>query len=99
MKDKKFRESHAFIIDYCNDDEDAANDLVETFLNRSLTSRLGIRLLVKHHLKLREQIHQQRATVSITTLGILGTHFNVRRYIYFVLYFVIFSWCELFNLG
>lgn len=57
-----FRESHAFIIDYCNDDEDAANDLVETFLNRSLTSRLGIRLLVKHHLKLREQIHQQRAT-------------------------------------
>jgi len=57
-----FSESHDFIIDYCGNDTDAANDLVQSFLNRSYTSRLGIRLLVTHHLKLRDQIDQQRAT-------------------------------------
>lgn len=51
-----FRESHHHIVDYCGEDEEAANDLVKKFLDRSLTSRLGIRLLVTHHLLLRQQI-------------------------------------------
>lgn len=55
-----FRESHHHIVDYCEGDEDAANDLVKNFLDRSLTSRLGIRLLVTHHLLLREQIHTDK---------------------------------------
>ena len=59
-----FRESHDFIVDHCGGDEDQANELVQSFLDRSLTSRLGIRLLVTHHLLLRQQIHQQRATVK-----------------------------------
>ena len=70
---KSFRESHDFIVDYCGGDEDAANQLVQSFLNRSLTSRLGIRLLVTHHLKLRQQIHQQRAQVSLLRTSLIPT--------------------------
>lgn len=55
-----FRESHHHIVDYCGGDEEAANDLVKKFLDRSLTSRLGIRLLVTHHLLLRQQIRTDK---------------------------------------
>ena len=47
-------------MDYCGGDEEAANDLVKKFLDRSLTSRLGIRLLVTHHLLLRQQIRTDK---------------------------------------
>ena len=56
----KIRESHHHIVDYCGGDEEAANDLVKKFLDRSLTSRLGIRLLVTHHLLLRQQIRTDK---------------------------------------
>jgi len=55
-----FRESHHHIVDYCSGDEEAATNLVKTFLDRSLTSRLGIRLLVTHHLLLRQQIRTDK---------------------------------------
>ena len=53
------RESHMHMVNFCGGDNDAANEYIAAFMNRNLTSRLGIRLLVKHHLALKEQMQDE----------------------------------------
>ena len=47
------------MVNFCGGDNDAANEYIAAFMNRNLTSRLGIRLLVKHHLALKEQMQDE----------------------------------------
>lgn len=53
-----FREAHPHIVDAQDGDEDAAHELVKKFLDKNLTSRLAGRLLVQHHLLLRDQVNR-----------------------------------------
>ena len=53
-----FREAHPHIVDAQDGDEDAAHELVKRFLDKNLTSRLAGRLLVQHHLLLRDQVNR-----------------------------------------
>ena len=62
------------MIEFCDDGKsgpdvaaEKASKYVQDFLDRSLTSRLGIRLLVQHHLLLSQQVgkHTVRDRLSI----------------------------------
>lgn len=61
-----FRDCHDHILEYCDHDgpeaaHEKASQLVQSFLDRTLTSRLGIRLLVQHHLLLSDQVEKKLA--------------------------------------
>lgn len=64
-----FREAHPHIVDAQDGDGDAAHELVKKFLDKNLTSRLAGRLLVQHHLLLRDQVN--RGSFSRDRIGII----------------------------
>jgi [3-methyl-2-oxobutanoate dehydrogenase (acetyl-transferring)] kinase len=70
-----FRESHVHMVNFCGGDNDAANEYIAAFMNRNLTSRLGIRLLVKHHLALKEQMQDEHQAES-SKIGIIDTRWR-----------------------
>ena len=47
-----------------------ASELVQKFLDRTLTSRLGIRLLSQNHLIMAEQVKQGKQSVRIRMIAI-----------------------------
>ena len=51
------------MVNFCDGDNDKANEYIASFMDRSLTSRLGIRLLVKHHLALKGQMHDENVCI------------------------------------
>ena len=51
------------MVNFCDGDNDKANEYIASFMDRNLTSRLGIRLLVKHHLALKEQMHDENVRI------------------------------------
>ncbi|CAG5102855.1 Oidioi.mRNA.OKI2018_I69.chr1.g499.t1.cds [Oikopleura dioica] len=53
-----FSSCHDHILEIFDGDEEKTHDLVQSFLDKTLTSRLGIRLLAQHHLLLKDQIGQ-----------------------------------------
>ena len=51
------------MVNFCDGDNYKANEYIASFMDRSLTSRLGIRLLVKHHLALKGQMHDENVCI------------------------------------
>lgn len=58
-----FRDCHAHLVEFCDDGvsgadvaAEKASKYVQNFMDRSLTSRLGLRLLAQHHLLLSQQV-------------------------------------------
>ena len=51
-----FREAHKHILDVCGGDIAKTHELEKNFLDETLTSRLALRLLIQHHLLIRDQM-------------------------------------------
>ena len=75
-----FREAHKHILEVCGGDQVKTHELEKKFLDETLTSRLGLRLLIQHHLLIRDQING--ASSNTDRIGIIEKRWKPADEIY-----------------